>query len=1203
MFTTILKHELTYWSKNPLPYIFGIFLFLITFISIWGMSAEGTSGSNVVIVNSAYKIIKNTNFMSLLMIFMLPAIIGTSIFRDFKSKIYAFLYSYPFSKKDYLSAKFLSAFIIVTILISLLGLGYTLATMMPYTNNALLISNNLLTYVKLYFVFLIPNMLFFSLFVFAVVAFTRNIYIGFISLILFIILQSVLSGLLAGNEWNFITTLLDPTADKAIKQATQYWTIQEQNFSSFPITKTIILNRLFWFLVSLGIMFFVYAKFEFSQFSGSIKKAKKSKLTNHTNAQSKIRQINIPSVNYNFSFLNKCLTSWRLSNIDFKYIVFSLPFLAILISGFLMVLFLQYDMNPKDGVYMHPSTAEMLKMPMFFFSGVINLITFLYTGILIYRAKLSKMEGLVNITPQPNWVMMLSKLFAILKVQLLLLALVMLTGLIVQTYNGFYRFEIAHYLFELFILQFMHFSIWACLAIFIHSLFDNMYLSFFVLILIPIDILILPSAANFIGLDFMTESIFQFNTVPDQYIGFEYSDLNGYGSQLPKYFLYKSYWLLAGFLLLTSSLLFWKREYFYSFSEKISFAKIQFSKKLGAMIIISAIAFISMGATIYYQENYVAKINFSQEDQDKGYAENEKKYGHLIGKIQPKMVKANINMDIYPKTQAYKASGTLYYINKTTEPIDTIIVAKSFKENSKVNILNLHQLIAEDNDLKYHIVKLQKSLEFGDTLAMNIEIENFPNSMIFKNSRILKNGTYFNKNILPVLGARNWILSSAKKRKRYGLKPNSNNIPLSETELLGYKNINNNAGRIEYETIVSTSLDQQAFSMGVLQNKWTENDRNYFHYKSDGKIANDISWLSGTYENENKSSKHQHLELYYHKNHSQNNPHFFNGMSTSLDYCSDWFGALSYDTLKLVEFSVEQGTYATVNGNLVPYSESQFMCNVGHHKNENFNFPFHTSAHEIAHLWWGKRINPANVPGGKLITESMADYIAFKVTEHEYGYDEAFELRKTYLNLYLKARTQSKNERPLISAELHQDHLNYQKGSYQLYALSEFIGEQNLNTAFAKFEKKHRFSEPPFPASREFVNAISEACPDSLKYLIYDMFETITLYENSLENQTSNEMSNGYFETTVAFNITKYRANEAGKKSYSDNGIDSLKYNNFNSLPLNDYVQLGLYNTDNKLVTLKTIKATDIYNQKTFITDQFVHQIIIDPNLLLIDVK
>ena len=66
-------------------------------------SVTVTVGSSL-IVNSPYALGGLFGAVSSLIIFLYPSIIGVSVYRDFKSNMHSILYSYPFTKLEYLLA-------------------------------------------------------------------------------------------------------------------------------------------------------------------------------------------------------------------------------------------------------------------------------------------------------------------------------------------------------------------------------------------------------------------------------------------------------------------------------------------------------------------------------------------------------------------------------------------------------------------------------------------------------------------------------------------------------------------------------------------------------------------------------------------------------------------------------------------------------------------------------------------------------------------------------------------------------------------------------------------------------------------------------------------------------------------------------------------------------------------------------------------
>ena len=196
MFSTIFKHELNYWFKKPAFYIYTV-IFLLLSLFLCALSAGildsviVTTGS-ALIVNSPTGISNLFNGLSTFIFFLFPSIIGVSIYRDYKSEMHTILYSYPFTKVNYLFAKFFSAIVVVSLIVLTIGLGMFVGFRLPGTNSEIVGSFNFITYLQTYLVFILPNILFFGAIVFGVVAFTRNIAAGFITVIIIMFGQGLL---------------------------------------------------------------------------------------------------------------------------------------------------------------------------------------------------------------------------------------------------------------------------------------------------------------------------------------------------------------------------------------------------------------------------------------------------------------------------------------------------------------------------------------------------------------------------------------------------------------------------------------------------------------------------------------------------------------------------------------------------------------------------------------------------------------------------------------------------------------------------------------------------------------------------------------------------------------------------------------------------------------------------------------------------
>lgn len=1208
MFSTIFKQELKYWFYKPAFYIYlAIFLALSFFLSAASAgffdSVTATTGSSR-IVNSPIGVTNVLSGLSVFIFFLFPSIIGVSIYRDYKSEMHTILYSYPFTKANYLFAKFFSGIVIVTIIVLSIALGMIIGFRFPGTNPDIVGSFQILPYLKAYLIFILPNILLFGAIVFAIVTFSRNIAAGFITVIILLFIQGVVESVLSEPEQRGLLAILDPFGGGALNYYTKYWTPSEQNELQIPIKEMVIYNRLLWLGISTLIFGLVYRFFTFSQnaLSISFKKSKGERVIK-TNF-SGITKIVLPEVTYNHSFSQNLKTMWKLSNIDFKYIVKSWPFISIVLVGLVLMIVGLSEIGNIFGTPTLPVTWKMLNIGGVF-SISINICTFLYAGMLVNRAKIARANHLVDATPIPNWTLLFSKVIALVKMQWILLAVIMVSGILFQMYNGYYNFELDHYFIELFLLSFLGYFVWALLSIFIQTLIGNPYLGLFILLVISIGM-------PFLSLAGIELNIYKYNQGP----GFGYSDMNGYGILTP-FLMYKLYWILCGLSLLIIAALFWVRGIPSSFGERISIAKNRFKGGFAISFIIFFVAFVSLGFSIY-QETGTKANKTSAKEFELRRVEWEKKYKKFENYAQPRIVAVNANVNIFPKKRFYDASAKFTMINKTDQAIDSLFLNhNSLKSTFTFN--KPSKLVSEDTIHNFDIYFFENKIMPGDTLELEVKVESEKNTTYRRRSPIRENGTFINNSsMFPSLGySSNGELTDDKTRKKYELPPNDLKPHPSNSTALGNTYISKDSDWIDFEATVSTSKDQIAIAPGYLQKEWTENDRRYFHYKMDNKILNFYAFNSARYEVKKEMYKGISLEIYYHKPHTFNLDRMMKGMKRSLDYNGKNFSPYQFRQARIIEFPRTRGTFAQAFANTMPFSEGiGFIADVDDKSDDGVDYPFSVTAHEVAHQWWAHQVIGADVLGATLLSESMAEYVSLKVLEHEYGKTKMRTFLKDALDGYLLQRTlERKREKPLMYND-GQGYIHYQKGSMVLYALSDYIGEENLNNAIQKFTKKVRFQNPPYTTSIEFVNQLKEATPDSLQYVIKDMFETITLYKNRVTDAKVTALENGKFEVEIDFEVAKYRNDEKGKRYYGEKVGDTLSYKTdkmnkpiLSSL-LNDYIDIGIFTekeVDGKKeeveLYLKKHKITSINNSIKIIVDEKPMEVGVDPYNKLIDTQ
>ena len=1207
MFSSIFKYELSHQFRRPTVYLyFGIF-FLIGFgymaIAADFLGERTVVKGSEVFANAPISIFSLFKDIQFLILILLPTIFGHAIYRDYKNKMHSVLYSFPFGKKEYLAAKFLSALVVMFGIVTATGIGLFIGENLSWSNDSLVGETNIIGYLQTYLGYILPNVLIYGAIVFAVVAATRNLYTGLAAIVLLMLLRAMIGSFLGGFDNQFLAAIFDPYGELPMRLGSRYWTLREQNNNVLPLDFSIVLNRCFWLAIAGMIGAWGYRRFELEEKAQSTMFERRGAKTQRKNEMEdaprhRVSAFNMPKVLTKFSTFQQIKNTWQLSNIEARFIFTSRTFLLVLAASFVFMFFLLGQVNPDYTTRIHPLTNVMLFIPTMFFSMVISVLTFLYAGILIHRSRMAQMNQLVDVTPISDWSMLFSKFIALIKMQMVLISVIMLVGIFVQVMRGYYNFEIGLYLFDLYIKLLPVFIIWAMLALFVQSVVSNPLLGTFALVVIMFGVAGLESFG-------IKDALFRYNDGPS----ILYSDMDGYGGELLGYFLYKLYWFFGGCLFLISAYLFSTRGLTFSFSERLVDAKDRFlhggqvrGKTVWAFAL-SAVLFIGLGSFIYLEKNGVEKISKSEDYQNR--YEAEMKYSKFKKTIQPRISGAKINMHLFPETRGFESDGMFILKNKSNQNIDTILVNTSFDNISEVSLSHEAERIISDDIVHFEAFKLKQGLLPGDSINLLFKMKNKPNPIFESTSQIKGNGTYFLPNF-PTIGAPDYEISNAEKRKEFGLPEKKGMALPTDDEARQNYYAGNNIDFITFETTVSTTADQIALAPGHLQKEWTERNRRFFQYKTESPMRNGIIFNSGRFAVKKDKWNDVDLEIYYHPAHDFNLESMMNGMKATLDYCTENFTPYQFKQMRIIEFPKTYGVFAQSFAGTIPYSEfAGFITNVDSSAMNRYDSPFRLTTHEMSHQWWGHQVTPANVRGSKVVTEALAEYSSLKILQKNYGKERMRIFLKLSRDAYLKGRTKKANkEEPLYCAHHHQSYLNYNKGALALYALSDYLGDEILNEALKKYAEKVRFQNTPYTTSVEMIDFIKAVTPDSLMYLIDDLFYESVLYDNQMVDAKTTQLENGNYKVDIEFLVSKYESGKGGKRIFGNDSLSIISNEKeIKSLPLSDYVEIGIFDKSGNEIYLKKHKISAIKNQISIEVEQQPTEVGIDPWLKLIDAK
>lgn len=1161
MKSAIFNYELKYWLTSPLTYLFAIAFFALALVMMLGtggyFDGAPAESANVRLLNSPYEINFIFQYFGKFLLFLIPVIVGTCLYRDYKSRSFHITYSFPIPKADYLFGKLLSGLSIILIISLFIGVALMLGEWMLGTENAKIGAFNIWAYLCSYTFFTIPNLLFFSVLVFIVVGMSRNIYAGFIAVLLLFLFQIIVENVFTNNQ--FLMALLDPFGQNAISWETKLWTRAEKNTQFIPVMGIVLYNRLLWAGITGTAFYLFYKKFEllhespFNNWFSFFPKKNKKNIT--TKINNKVKRISTAVIDT--SFPTQLRAMFEIALIDFKYMAKNWMFVLFALFGLLALVFTLLKVTNTGQFNLLPLTRIIVSTPLFFYSLIVILATFLYGGMLVHRAKNSRMNQLIDATTFANWSLVGSKIVALILLQITLLCLLLLGGIAIQIYNGYFHFELGQYLFQLFVITLPMLAIWAIYSIFVHTLSRNLFIGLFVLILTWLGI------DGFEQLGLHTQ-LLKFNTYPT----LNYNDFNGYGQQLSGHFLLKGYWLSVVNILGIIAYLFWERGITTSWKERFSIAKNRMSRIVWIPLLMLIGAFLLFGFKIYQEELKTASALGFDKPKGKIMSNFKSKFGKYAHTPQPQIDFINLELAIFPKQNNFKAKAIYTLKNNTSAPIDTLLIKTGFDEITETFIQKKYTLLETDSIMQYAAYQLQESLLPNETMSIHFDIKNKSNTLLMRNSEVIKNGTYLKQDILPRLG---YFYEETKK------EPSDTTARTDNYVHSNYLNI---------ETKISTSEAQIAIAPGdLIAEKGGENGRNYYHYKTPKKVKFNFSFHSANYKKWGEVYKDIDIAVFHHPNHTNNIEKMVSGLKAAIDYNLKYFNAYPFKNIRVVEYPhTAEGYSATLMANNIPTSEIQFIINTEAMK-DKIDMPFYVMAHELTHQWFGNDVMPADALGAKMLTESITEYISLQIYKQAFGQQALNNFLQLQHKRYLRGRAkEAKKEHALYRVKSEQQYIAYGKGATVFHTLSHYLGEEKLNGVLKAYLMQYKNRTDTYPTSLDFIAMLQEATDESFHYLIDDFFKTKTFYDNSIDEVKYTTGENGQQQLIIAFTINKYQNDEL------------LADGTFQ-----EDIEIGFFNENKEVVHIEKVKVGNKANRVTLELGDKIQSVVLDPNYLYID--
>jgi len=1154
------------WSFYAAFFIYLLFGFLVSAFANFSFSGAYKNGPYVL----TYAI----GLISLTTIFSITIQVAQNFLKEYETKFDSIVFTTPISKSHYLGSKFLVAFGSAIVSFGMFIIGMIIGHLMPWFSKDEIGPFSFLNYFWPYLVLVIPNILLCLSILTTLAWLTRSklfIYVGgFLIYILYI------AGSLFSNSPIFanaspssaaamsFAAKVDPFGLAAFLEQTRYWTSIEKNNELLHLSGNFLFNRVLWLSVSVLLILISYRFFSFRK--TKTKKVKSSHVlkTETIPFSSEVpKNIEFQTLKHNFLVLKSFI------KMDISLILKGIPFILIvlLFSGLLLI---EISDEIDGGIRLAQNitnTALMISTIMDRLPFLLIIIILFYSNELLYRSENSKFEMLENTAPYSQIVVLSAKLISLFIIPLLIIAFTILIGCGFQIVYANAPIEFDLYL-SLFYYLGLPILLISVLVVFIQTVISNKYLGLSAATIITI--LISTGIGEQLG---VSHPLLRFGDSFKR----EYFDLNGFGRYTFAFDISMLYNSGLALILLVLTGILWKR----NTSILKSFRRHSFNAIQKLIFALGLLLFIGFGSYLFYKTN-IEYPYITEEDQNNWSEQYELKFKKYADLPQPTITSVKSNVDLFPDENRYEVKGTYELINNSEKPIDSLLLY--IDRNSKltsVEIPNAKKL-GDASAFHHYWFCLVKPLQPQQKMQISFSFESswspFKGHTAFNS--IIENGSFMRiSRYYPNFGYQDSNeISSKKERLKRKLPTQSPLKKLEDKSKTEYDFIN-------YEAIVSTSKNQTAIGVGDLIGKWKKDNRNYFHYKSNGKIPFRFAFSSAVYQIQKTIYKGISIEVYYDRRHSRNVSKLIKDVKNTLDYCQINFGKYPYKTIRYAEVSAfADGFAATSYPSTVFMKENfGFYSDVSHKDKEDVINQL--TAHELSHEWWGNaQISPEQKEGSWILTETLAQYTELMLYEKEHGLEKTLETLKIHLDLYLSSRSYDP-ETPLYKTNYDTPHLPYDKGILVMHQLQLLIGEKNVNLALQNFLNKYKYPNQS-PDSQDLLNEIYLVTDQKLHYKLDEMFKQILTYSSNIVSVES-QRKNGFYEVSFKVNSEKYSENATGKRKLipNDAAIDIGIYDENGKLFIypfsikNNLVQgkIKLKNKPQRIVVDPYLKNTDTF--------------------------
>ncbi len=1116
MLLSLLKFEVHYQARQRSFGLFSLLFFAMGYmIGGQGFAQDGLD------FNSPYQIAFNSGLFTLGCVFVIMFFSVSGVLRDATYQSEALIYSTSISKRQFFSSRFLGVFLFSVLAFSTFLLGIGLSTVLAPLDPERLAPFHLASYVNVWALLVLPNVFICTSVIFSISMLTKNqtlTYLGAVMIyVLYWVCSIFLNSPLLANaapvspENMVYAALADPFGLSAFFQKVQFWTPFQKNSRVLTLSGYFLGNRILWMGISLVLLGLTYARFSFRKGREKLKKTRESR-----DEQSSGPFLPYQKTRVRINALSQWQSFYSLLKIELSSVFRGLPFIGIMVFWLVIVISETYSKIHQGGGFgesWYPASYILIRefsSALFPFS--VLLIVF-YSGEVVHRERSFRFSGISDATPAGNLVLFSSKFVALLLLPFFLILSAIICDLGFQVLGGYFDFNPGLYL-SVFYYQGVSLLFYVLLALLVQTLTGHKYLGMAITLLL---IILLGSVlARSLGIE---HPMLRLGRLPEPV----YTDMSGYSGETRAYHAYAVYWLSLGLLFVLLSFRLWTRGTVHSLLFRLKRAFTHWPAwQLGAACLL-VLVFTSSAAFIFYQTNVTTPYVTSSEqtNQLERYERQYKKY-QTLPRLYAYSMKTAI--DLYPDENRFVFKAD-YVLENTS---DSLIREVMITERETLRQVSLENAVpvSRDSVLGVRIYRFKAPVKPGQRVNFKYTIDKRFRG--FETSRsLVSNGSYLTQNTFePVLGYRRSLeISDRFEREKRKLPPR----PAEEVTDEHLNTETPGAGRVDFETVVSTQGDQTAIAPGELLKTWALGGRKYFHYKTPVRMVPVIGYFSGRYVVKKENYKGIVIEHYYHPGHTFNIDKMTESTRQTLDYCLENFGPYPFRHIRFVEIPAIWGFGGFAHPGTICMVENRLYL-IDNRDPNGFDLVAKRTIHEVAHQWWGHILVSRNTEGASLFTEGLAKYTEAVVMEKHYGLGSVARLSRTAHYEYFSGRSNAAGHEPPVYLSYGQQYVDYGKSYTIMMAIRDLIGEKQLNGVLKNLTARHPNEQHPSLTSLEFLNELYKVTPAQHHTLLNDWLKRVITYDLSVKDAKTTRLPDGRYEVTLTLKAQRFENQKDGSE-------------------------------------------------------------------------